>query len=179
MYDNQLISLIISIIDSQKANAGISAVDIVQAFQPTQQGVASNPTAYIHKIGDKRYGFPRMDSVWNVESGTMVETTTEQYETTFQISALSTQDPANVSQLTASDILNSIAYILQNTITVAQLEAQGVGILRIGEVRNPYFINDRDRHEASPNFDFVLTHKQIITSAMPIIAENEINIYSV
>jgi len=101
------------------------------------------------------------------------------YESTFQVSALATQDPANPNQLTASDIVNYGAYIMQSGVTVAAIEAQGVGILKIGDIRNPYFTDDRQRYEASPSFDFTLTHKQVIISAPPILSGETFNIYSV
>lgn len=106
-------------------------------------------------------------------------TETQQYASTFQLSALSTQDPANIESLTASDIANLAAYVLQNSMTIAALEAQGVGILRIPQVRNPYFTDDRQRYEASPSFDFTLTHKQIVTTVVPVINSKELQVLSV
>ena len=91
-------------------------------------------------------------------------TETEQYITTFQASALATQNPADTESLTASDILNLAAYVLQSGATIAALEEQGVGILAISQVRNPYFADDRVRYEASPSFDFQISHKQIVST---------------
>lgn len=179
MTDNQLIVIIIALINSQKATAGIPDVFVKQAYQPTQQGANKNPTVYLHKVSDKRYGYPKLSSAWNAISETMEQQTTQQYETTFQISGFATQDPSNINQLTASDIINSVSYILQNAITVAILEAQGIGILRISDIRNPLVIDDRERHEYSPNFDFTLTHKQIITTVTPIITKTELDVFQI
>lgn len=101
------------------------------------------------------------------------------YETTFQVSGLSTQDPANPNQLTASDIVNYASAIMQSGTTVASIEAQGVGVLKVSDIRNPYFSDDRVRYEASPSFDFTLTHKQTIITAPPILSGETLNIYSV
>ncbi|OWK42058.1 phage gateway protein [Fimbriiglobus ruber] len=179
MLDNQLISLVISTIIAQEAAAGIPGTPLAQAFQPTQQGVNTVPTVYLYKVGDKRYGFRGVTDIWNVQTSQMVHTETQQYETTLQFSALATQNPATPSQYTASDILNLVAYIVQSSATVAALEAQGVGVERVTDVRNPYFSDDRDRFEASPNFDVVLTHKQIITTTTPILQTTEIQIATV
>lgn len=162
-----------------KASAGIPDVIVKQSFQPTQQGVNTKPTAYLHKIGDERYGFPEWSEVWDSNSETMIHGDSQQYQTTFQVSALAIQDPAVPSNFTASDILNRIAYILQSQTTVATFEAQGVGILRVRDIRNPYFTDDKQRNEASPSFDFVLTHKQIINSTSPIITKTELNILEI
>lgn len=174
MLDNQLIALIISTIIGQEAIADIAGTPIKQAFQPTNQGVNTQPTAYLHKVGDRRYGFRQTQDVWDAINSVMVHQETQQYETTFQISTLATQNPADTSQYTASDILNLIAYILQSAKTVAILQAQGVGILRVSDVRNPYFTDDRDRFEASPSMDFTLTHKQVITSTVPSVTRTEL-----
>lgn len=179
MKDNELIALIIRTIIAQEAIAGIADTPIKQAFQPTQQGVNIKPTAYLHKIGDRRLGYPYSADLWDSEAGEMVHTEIQQYETMFQISTLATQNPNTPTQYTASDILNLIAYILQSANTVAMFESQGVGILRISDIRNPYFVDDKQRHEASPNMDFTLTHKQIILSTMPIIDATEIDIVTI
>lgn len=179
MKDNQLIALIISTIIAQEEIVGIDGTPIKQAFQPTLQGVNTEPTAYMYKVGDRRYGSPNRADVWDPDLEIMTHVETQQYETTFQISALATQNPNTPSQNTASDLLNLIAYILQSSQTIATLEAQGVGILRVRDVRNPYFMDDRQRNEASPSLDFTLTHKQIILSTVPAITKTEYQILTV
>ena len=174
MFDNPLITLLISTIIAGEPVAGIPNTPLAQAFQPTQQGVNTGPTAYLYKIYDVALGSPQRSDVWNQTSETIVHTETQEYETTFQISALSTQDPNNQNQLTASDILNLIRSILQSTSTIAALAAQGVGMLRVHDIRNTPFVDDRGRNEYSPSLDFTVQHKQIITSTAPIVSEVEI-----
>ena len=179
MLDNQIIPLIINTIIAQEAIAGINGTPIKQAFQPTMQGVNLEPTAYIHKIGDRRYGYPLKLDVWDSATDTEVHTETQQYETTFQVTALSTQDPTNTNQYTASDILNLIAYCLQSAYAVQTFEANNVGILRVMDVRNVPFIDDRNQYEYQPSFDFVMTHKQTITSTSPILESTELQIITI
>lgn len=179
MMENQLIALVIATITAQEAAAGVAGTPIKQAFQPTQQGVNTGPTAYMFKVGDVRRGSPSRTDIWDEMAGVFTHIETQIYETTFQISALSTQNPANVSQLTASDLLNQIAYILQSDATIAAFNLQDVGILRIADVRNPRFVDDRGRHEAQPSLDFVLTHKQIVATETPVIQSEELQIIPV
>lgn len=176
MLDNVLIPLIISTILTGEAIAGISGTPIAQAFQPTQQGVNTAPTAYLYKIGDHPLGMPERADSWDEPSGTIIHVETQDYETTFQISALSTQDPLNQTQYTASDILNLIRSILQSSASIAALQAQGVGVLKIEQVRNLPFVDDFDRHEYQPSLDFTVQHKQIIVSTAPIVASVEIQL---
>ena len=150
-----------------------------QAFQPIQQGVNTAPTVYMFKLGDELVGAPYRAHLWNPNTNTIVYTETQKYMTSFQISCLATQDPSNVNSYTASDIANFARYVLQCLGTITALEAQGIGILRVGQVRNPTFIDDRERWEYSPNFDIVLTHDQVITLTQPIINETVIQIEDV
>lgn len=178
MLDNQLIALVIQTIIAQEAVAGIAGTPIKQAFQPTQQGVNTKPTAYMFKVGDHPYGFPLVKDEWDKVNSRMVHTETQQYETTFQIGVLATQSPASPGY-TASDIANLVRYTLQSMACVATFEAQGVGIERVTQVRNPAFTDDKARHEFEPSFDFILTHKQIIQSFGPVISGTELQILTV
>jgi hypothetical protein len=179
MLDNQLIILIIGIINAQKSAAGISTVAVKQAYQPTKQGANTQSTAYLFKVGGRRVGSPSRFDKWDSLLGTMTHTETQAYETTFQISALAIQDPSNTASKTASDILDAIAYILQSSTTLATLQENGVGMQRVTDVRNPYFEDDHEQFEASPSFDFVLTHKQVVTSVTPVVQSNEFQILPV
>lgn len=185
MLDYQLFQLIIPIMESAQPGAGIPNVDggpgvlVYQANQPTQQGVPSTPGAFLYIISHKPTGFPSKTNVWDEVNSVMVHTELQQYETTFQISFLSTQDPNQTTQYTAGDLANLFRYILQSDATIMQLEANNVGILRVTDVRNPYFDDDRGRFEASANFDFVLTHKQIVSGNIPVLQSEEIDIYQV
>lgn len=114
-----------------------------------------------------------------ISVGAQVYTETQQYVTMFQASALATQDPSNIDSLTASDILNYAAAVLQSDAAITAFEAVGVGILDIQQVRNPYFSDDRQRYEASPSFDFSVTHKQIVTTVVPVVISEELQVIPV
>lgn len=109
----------------------------------------------------------------------MVHIETTQFETTFQFSALSIQNPANTTQLTAADILNYARYVLQSQPTIATLESSGVGVLNVREVHNPAFMDDRDNFEYSPSFDVTFTHKQIIITGTPALQTEIVQIIPV
>lgn len=241
MMDNALFALIISTLSAGLTAIGQGSIIIQQNYQPTQQGVPTNPTIFLYKISDKRIGYPYRDAVEGsgsasftgsisgntltvssvatgtitvnqvlsgagipagviivalgtgvggigtyllnysfqldiptesiLSGGTWSYSEIQQYASTFQLSGLSTQNPSNIESLTASDIVNLGAYVLQNQQTIAAFEAQGVGILAIQDIRNPFFSDDRQRYEASPSLDFTITHKQTIITTIPIISE--------
>lgn len=176
MRDNELIALIIDTVVSQEAAAGIPGLPLKQAYQPTQQGVNTGPTGYLHKIGDRRVGFPLVSDRWDPDLEKMVHTELQKYETTIQFSALATQDPKTPERYTASDILNLVAYTLQSSAAIAAFEAAGVGVLRVTDVRNPYFLDDRQRFEASPSFDATFTHQRVVVTYSPVVSVEEYQI---
>ena len=176
MLDNQLISAIIKQLNVGFTALSLSSIVVKQNFQPQQQGAVSVPTVYVHKISDERIGAVYRNNVWNTVSNTEVYTELQQYVTTFQISATATQDPSNANSLTASDIVNYAAYIMQNLTTLTAFENQNIGILKISDIRNPPFNDDRDRFEYAPNFDVTLTHQQTIVTTQPVITETVVQV---
>lgn len=249
MLDNALIAFIITTLRAGLPDDALKAIPILQAYQPTMQGINTESTYYLFKLFDKRLGFPEKSDGWGnivsaqftafivgsvmtvtaVASGTlspgqgitaiglppntliastgtgsggvgtynisinthiveqdmtsgspaMIHKEVSQYETTFQLSALATQNPANVNQQTAADLLNYAAYSLQSQPSIATFEAQGVGVLAVKDVRNTPFRDDRDQFEYGPSFDFVMTHKQTIISTTPILQSEEFQILPV
>lgn len=177
MTDNELIRLFRPIIIDGLVNAGYVDVTVKQFNQPTQQGANSGPTVYFSKLYDKRYGFLRRNSRWVINE--MVHSEEQSYETTFQIMALVRQNPSDTTLPTASDLVNEVAAIMQSDNTIQILNDADVGILRVMDIRNPYFTDDQDIFEASPSFDFTLVHGQVRTSVDKIFTEFDYGIYSV
>jgi len=178
MLDNALITNLIKIMDDGLAAINVTGITVAQDFQPTQQGMVKGPALYLHQVGPaKRVGFMRSDS--RIIDNVMTRTQTQALETHYQYSALSTQDPANQNQLTAQDIAQYAAYVMQSTDTVAKLSALGLGVLHVKEVRPQYFSDDRQRYEADATFDFGITHKQIIVTTVPVVETEEFQILPV
>ena len=164
MTDNDVIRLFLAELNTQMTALG-HTVTILQSYQPTKQGTASSAAMYFHKIGDRRLGSPRRLSEWDALSGAMIDYDTQLMETTFQLSALVRQPDT----LTASDILNDAAMVMQSEQFIKTLKADGVGILRIGEIRNPYFQDDRDQFQAMPSFDFIVSYNRTVNRSSKVI----------
>lgn len=176
MLENDLFTLIISTIQAGLTANGMPDIKIKQSYQSTQQGTNTAPTLYLNKLFDKLYGNPEKKNEWDPDTVTMVNTQTQFYESPFQGMAIATQDPSNLSAPTATDIANLAANILQSDSTIQTLRASGVGIQKITQVRKPQFIDDRNRFEAGPNFDFTVTWEQDILSTTPIVETFEYDI---
>lgn len=157
MTDNELIRIFLPIIQ-----AGLAAVPqysnvvVKQSNQPTVQGANSVPTVYFYKVGDpKRYGFLMREEKDTLTGKIRIET--QAYETSFNVSAWVRQDPVN-PDYTASDLVNYVSMIMGSQDTIEKMMVFNVGILRIMDIDNPYFKDDRDQYEAAPAFSFTLTH---------------------
>ncbi len=179
MLDNQLIQVFLPIITAGLTADGFTGVNVIASNQPTQQGVPLTPTVTFYKIGDHRYGFLRRYDTWDSINEVMVHTEEQAYETTFQINALVLQNPTTPNQYTASDLVNEVAAIMQSDNTLNILYNNGIAILRITEVSNGYFTDDMDNFEASPSFDFTLTHTQTRVSTGNAIDHVEYDIFRV
>lgn len=164
MNDNDIFVILVSIL--RPAMQALSPdIEILQRYQPTQQGVPSTPVVFIHKVVPARYGFQSSKSVYN-DTDMDFDTTESTWRTpTFQVSALALRDPEAPSLLTASDICEAAADIMQSKSTRQALLAQNIGITRITDMRMTYFVNDKDQHEAEPSFDFTLSYVNVVSTA--------------
>lgn len=166
MTENQLIASLIVVIKAGFTSRAIS-VGIKQSHQPTQQGAPTAPTVFLSKISDAEYGYPERLDVFDTVSGAMRHTENQRYDKTFQVNATATQDPANVTQLTAADYVQTASRILGSDVAVTALAALGIGILRIKAIRNTYFTDERGQYEAVPSFDFTVTYADRETTTIP------------
>lgn len=179
MNDNQIIQIFLPIINAGLIADGFTGVVVKQANQPTQQGTNTPPTVYFFKVANKRFGFLGQNDAWNADTNTMVNTETQYIEATWQMQSLVLQNPATPNQYTASDLINDVASIMQSANTQAILNSNNIGILRITDIINPYFVDDHDNFEAAPSFDFTLVYENVRTNPDPIINNFVTSIYRV
>lgn len=174
MTDLELIKLIAGSLEAASALATTSVgwpggpYKVVQKNPPVQEGTAYAPTIYFEKLFDNAYGWPEVnyshnDPVPPNTHGTFTTREDQWTETTIQVSALVLQDVTNLSLPTASDVVNYMKLYMNSRQTIAAYQAVGVGVLRVSQIRNPYFEDDRAGFEASPSFDIVLQHKRSIS----------------
>ncbi|CAH0447388.1 hypothetical protein LMG10661_03454 [Ralstonia syzygii subsp. syzygii] len=179
MTDNELFRALLPLVRTGVASLGVADVTVKQQYQPTQQGTPSGLVLFLHKISDVRYGFPERKSVWDQSAGDFLHTESVWMQTSFQVNALAPQDPKHPELPTASDLLNLAAWVLQSDAARQALQSHEVGIYRVQDIRQVYFVDDTDRFEASPSFDFTLTHRRTITSRAPAVQTFEHAIYRV
>lgn len=171
MTDFELFSAIRQILVDNLPLNGMAGATVVQNFQPTTQGRPAGPAIYITKLFDTRYGHTKRTELYDPstplpEGPDFLHTETQFMESTFQINATYPQNP-NVITPTASDLANTGCMILASDRAMDFLRPLGAKPLRVGQVRNPQFVNDADQFEAVPSFDFILTHQRAITTRTP------------
>lgn len=177
MKDNELNALIMAqLLPAMQAVPDLSAVALAQLNQRRQWGVSNTAAVLFSKLFDHRLGWPKRQSKLNVAGVAFDNALIQQYETTYQFSAWVQTDPANVSGLTESDVLNIVSSIIQTDAILLAFRAAGVGIQRVPQVRNPVITDDRDRFEAVPSFDIVFTHTRILSTTVPKVDTYDANI---
>jgi hypothetical protein len=137
-----------------------ATVAIKRAYQPTQQRTPAGLFAYVFQINNKRYGWQSSSDEYNETDKLMVHTEKYIIEKTLQISAQSITEID--AEYTAGDVAESLAAHINSSAIIERFELLKIGILRVTNVRHPHFINDRDRYEGDPSFDFVITYRQEI-----------------
>ena len=162
MTDNQLFALIGAQLTACLAAQGWTAT-ILQKDQPTLQGIPSGNVVFMEKIFDHPYGTAGTAYAYESASNTFNDTETQVYESTFQISTLWPQDPSNDAIPTASDVLNMLKMWLTGGPTIRALIAGGASLLKVSQVRNPAFQDDKDQQEFHPSFDVVMVHNSAVT----------------
>jgi len=166
MYDNALYTILIAQLKAAwPVLAAGQAVEVLQKYQPRAEGMDFGPTLYVYKLFDKRYGWPKRDTIPDPDNvNEVIRRETQILQTTFQVTAINKQNPEDIAAPTAGDIANQGAAILQSDYIMDRLKLEGLSLLRITEVRAVWFTNGAEQWEQAPSFDFVLQHNQITLS---------------
>ena len=201
MVDYDLIVLIIARINAAQAALGYS-YEVTKAVQPTQQGASTQSTIYYQKLWDIPYGFPMTSYSFNSENQIENEITTQLVESTFQIATFVNEIPGDPTiptasdvlstgasfcsslrrwfrRSTSSDVLNSLQRYLSSQTNLRVMQSSGVNMLRIRNVTNQYFDNDRSQYQPMPTLEWTLTHQNSITSPVPFTSTVNATIYNV
>jgi predicted TIM-barrel fold metal-dependent hydrolase len=173
--DNTLFALIADTLDAASALAGWNYVT-VQRDQPSPQGAVTVGTVYLERQFDDRYGWPAVSSQYNPPNpntppnpqGTYTKTELQWIEARFQVSAMVIQNPADLTIPTALDVVRQAAqYMNARSIVKTLKRTNGVSILKVGQVRNPWDKDDRDIYEATPSFDLVVQYQAELDFTVP------------
>lgn len=173
MRDNEIIIAIRAALIGRLQTRGIVA-EVLQAYQPTQQGMAEGAAIYLHKIADRRYGFPERRDVYNPATLQFDSLESSQMESTWQFSANVPQNPADDAQLTNADVVKAAAFAFQSDTVLGALRQAGLGVLRITSIRTLQVVDDRGNFQANPSFDVTFTHRDSTLDVTPVVDTQEV-----
>ena len=186
MTESQLYTLVIATLTAGLANYpefGTPAVK--QAYQPRTAGAPSGDAILLSNQPLRRYGFMRRHNQWippaPPEPGRMVRTETQNWEGVFQCNAqvLPPPQPKPLAPYTAGDLVSAASWILQGDDGRGMLQSAGCGVLRVTEIRRPYFQNEQNQFQASPSFDFTLQFEETKTFDISKVAAFAYRIFGV
>ena len=170
MKDNALFVLLRDKTLEGLAARGFGDVAVRQNFQPRQQGRDPESVVYLTKLYDRRHGSPGVTARLDPGCGQMTRREIQVIESAFQVMALvSERDPENDLEHTAADLAKTVAALMQGEDFRTAIGRRGVQVLRIADIRNAPFQNERDRFEFAPSFDAILTHHDEFIARDPVI----------
>jgi hypothetical protein len=171
--DNQLIRIVASALDAAVVAGGFNnegdPLPVIQLDQPTQQGTPTAAAIFFQNISDNHYGWPSTTKVLdNSTPPNFIYAETQLCESTFQISGLVKQDPSDIDRPTAKDVVTYMKMYIGSSYMAQQFQAvNGIGILRVTDVRNPSFEDDSHQYEYRPSFDITFCYRKIINFVVP------------
>src|ERR1700741_392913 len=167
--DIDLMDVLATKLESARNLAGWGYMKVIQTSGPTQQGIPTVPTIMFQKLFDDPRGWPKDTNVYDQPTDSFINKSLQEYQTTFQISALVIQQPEDTTLPTASDVVNYLYNILHSRLTVSEWMKLGINIMRAPNIGNSYFEDDRARFEARPSFDIILTHSREVAQSTPAV----------
>lgn len=159
MSDNDLYAFvrqkIVSILAREKLG-----LQVLQLYQPTNQGPQDKGGIFLQKLFDVEYGWQHHKTAKKDQR--FVQEIGQYINTTFRVSCLLTQSMNTVQRLQPLDVLRKVKMRLGAPGSIQEMLSQGVNILRITHIQNPFFTDESQRFEAMPYFDVVLCRRDCL-----------------
>ncbi|MDL2313390.1 hypothetical protein LJC36_00240 [Desulfovibrio sp. OttesenSCG-928-C14] len=165
--ENELWRAIIPVVKA--GVAGYAGVAVKRAYQPTTQADGKKPRLVLHRVSSRRYGFQgrRQERKCGEDDEIRIfEIETWRKEDTFQANALVDRKPDDEA-FTAKDLLEALGGRLQGDAAIRALKKQGIGILRITEIQETPYQDDREKWRFSVSLRFTLTYTQTTEREIP------------
>lgn len=169
MKDNALFTMLKTQLHAGLLSLSPDPIRVLKSYQPSQQGMPSAPTVWLHKIADVRTGFPGVREERDDEAGMMREITTQVMLATFQVSATVITADDDPQAITAPDVLKQAATVMQSRRFQLAVKAAGANILRIGNITSVDVSGDYVGRDLQPFFEIQINHTDISVTEIPFI----------
>ena len=150
--ENQIWASVFTLLNGILTKKNITGWTIRQGNQPAVEGLR-NKSIYITRIASRRYGWQAHRNKFNESTGKMIHSEEYFQEVLFQISAFAKRNPADITEITSGDILNTFITFLQSIDGVEAMHQLGFQTFRIAELREPPIVDDSEIYEKLPSFD--------------------------
>ena len=167
---------IISVLNTGLNDQGFNDVKVRQSYQPIKQGPSLGRSVYLHKITSQRVGHQGRKYNYNSGDGDFDELEKYWLAVTIQLMPLVSQDIEDENSITAYDVADLCAAILQTKATRKTLLESGISIEKIGQIPVSFSIDDKDEFDLDPTFDFILLYEQTLSSKVPKVDTFEVDI---
>ncbi len=167
MIEAEVWRALIAVLRNGLDNQGLTDVKIKQSYQPTKQGPNSARSIYLHKIISQRVGHQGRKYTYNPGNDNFDELEKYWLAVTFQLMPQVSQDIEDEDSITAYDVADLCAAILQTLTTRKALLDSGISIERISQIQVGFSIDDKDQFDLDPSFDFILLYEQTLSSTVP------------
>lgn len=160
------------------AAQGMGAVRVKRSYASTKSSAPDAPAIIMHRIDSQRVGWSGRRFYKEDNAGHQV--TMQNHAITFQFNALvPVEDEESLDTLTAGDLLDTAALILQSRAMIDTCKAAGIGIERISAIRSNYVQNENDDWEQEPSFDLVVDVRKELITSVNVVTSTDIKIYPV
>lgn len=176
MLDNQLFMLLQTEIVDRAPLRGVTDSAVMLRYQPTQQGRPTGSTVWMTKGPERPFGTPLITYPQGLAG--IEEREEQSMETTIQFS-VTRPSALKPSDLTHGDILRRIRGVVQSRAFMRSILEAGASVLRVPEIRNTPFENDRGEWEQGPMFDLIVKHTDVFVNSIPQISKYEFRLTAV
>lgn len=178
MTELQIFKLIRIVLLQGFAGQDMDNVRVKRSYASTKSSAPDAPAVIMHRIDSLRVGWSsRTFSLTETEAR---QTTSQNHAITFQFNALvPVEEEETDDTLTAGDLLDTAALILQSRAMLDACKAAGIGIERISAIRSNYVQNENDNWEQEPSFDLVIDVKKELITSVNVVTSTDIKIYPV
>lgn len=177
MNEIQLFTLIRSVLLQGFSAVGRADVRVKRNYASTKSSAPDAPAIIMHRIDTQRVGWQSRN--FRLTETAAIDTNVQNHAITFQFNALVPTALEDSESLTANDLLDTAAMILQSRLMLETCQKAGIGIERISAIRSNYVQDENDNWEPEPSFDIIVVVKKELVISVGVVTSADIKIYPV
>lgn len=131
---------------------------VEQNYQPQQVGTNRDPTVYLTYVNDVPAGTAAVSQETNSDTGALEQIERQLMFTRLSFAATVDTEDTDPYALTVVDVIRMARFAVQSRAFVKRMAAQGVGVLRVEEIKSIPVLSDSPGYEKRPVFDIILQH---------------------